>query len=255
MQGVHQFEQARQRLATINSFRLPAAQLLLADIHLQQGNNEQAKKHCERLIGQVGNLLAFTCMMNAEFAQQQSRDVFDKLRQLDMFAATASPQERQWYHETLSDMALQLGEPEIALSYLSKTPLHRSPISALLLWVEANMALDKHRQITETFHEIVPDINNLDDGLLLKWAMSERALGITGSQVQSRLAKNMEIRTWREDSSHAAQVANYFLLVEPNPTLALKFAKLNWQFAQASDDEALLKRAQHSYEVSKENGE
>ena len=59
----------------------------------------------------------------------------------------------------------------------------------------------------------------------------------------------MEIRVWREDSSHAAQVAMYFLDIEQNSPLALKFAEINWQYAQALSDRKLLERAR------KANGE
>jgi hypothetical protein len=89
-----------------------------------------------------------------------------------------------------------------------------------------------------------------DDGLLLKWAIAERAQGIVRSEVQTQLAKNMEIRVWREDSSHAAQVATYFLEIKPDYPLALKFAEINWQYAQSLDDKSLLERARQANEVS-----
>ena len=57
-------------------------------------------------------------------------------------------------------------------------------------------------------------------------------------------------RVWREDSSHAAQVATYFLEVEPNYALALKFAELNWQYAQNNSDKQLLERARQAKAVS-----
>ena len=59
----------------------------------------------------------------------------------------------------------------------------------------------------------------------------------------------MEIRVWREDSSHAAQVATYFLEVQPNYALALKFAKLNWEYAQTNNDKQLLERAQKAVDA------
>jgi len=96
----------------------------------------------------------------------------------------------------------------------------------------------------------MPNITKADDGLLLKWAIAERAQGIETSIVQSQLAKNMEVRVWREDSSHAAQVATYFLDIEPDYRIALKFAELNWKYAQALSDKNLLERARRANNVS-----
>ena len=44
LQGIHKFEQAKQHLNQIARFRSPAAQLLLADINVQQGNAKKAKE-------------------------------------------------------------------------------------------------------------------------------------------------------------------------------------------------------------------
>ena len=146
-------------------------------------------------------------------------------------------------------MSLQLGYPEAALEYLSQTEFEKLPISALLVWSNANFQLKNYEAVTTTLARNVPDIKKADDGLLLKWAIAERAQGITFSTVQSQLSKNMEIRVWREDSSHAAQVATYFLEIEKNYPQALKFAEINWLYAQALSDRKLLERAR------KANGE
>ena len=53
LQGIHKFEQAKQHLHKIARFRSPAAQLLLADINVQQGNTKKAKENCEKLVGQT----------------------------------------------------------------------------------------------------------------------------------------------------------------------------------------------------------
>jgi hypothetical protein len=160
------------------------------------------------------------------------------------------PAERQWFYEVLADMSLQLGNAEAALEHLSQTEFKKLPISAMLVWADAHFALNNYKAVSSGFSNSVPDILTADDGLLLKWAIAERAQGIVRSEVQTQLAKNMEIRVWREDSSHAAQVATYFLEIEPNYPLALKFAEINWQYAQSLDDKNLLERARRANEVS-----
>lgn len=250
LQGIHKFEQAQQHLKKINHSRSPAAQLLLADINMQQGNIKKAKEYCEKLVGQTSFLIAFTCMINADFSQNRDVKLLSKLSTFERYTSKARPAERQWFYEVLSDMALRIGNPEAAIKHLAKTNFEQLPISAMLVWADAHIALKNYETITSRLAAIVPVISTADDGLLLKWAIAERAQGIVLSEVQNQLAKNMEIRVWREDSSHAAQVATYFLEVEPDYPLALKFAELNWQFAQSLDDQDLLKRARQANGVS-----
>ena len=60
----------------------------------------------------------------------------------------------------------------------------------------------------------------------------------------------MALRTWREDVSHAAQVASYFLDIDYKPAIALKFARINWQAAQTRSDARLLARAESAVATS-----
>lgn len=250
LQGIHKFEQAKQHLNKIARFRSPAAHLLLADINVQQGNAKKAKENCEKLVGQTSFLIVFTCMVNADFSQHKDVKFLKKLSAFETYSSTVRPAERQWFYEVLADMSLQLGNAEAALDHLSQTEFEKLPISAMLVWAEAHFALNNYKAVSSGFSNSVPDILTADDGLLLKWAIAERAQGIVRSEVQTQLAKNMEIRVWREDSSHAAQVATYFLEIEPNYPLALKFAEINWQYAQSLDDKNLLERARRANEVS-----
>ena len=249
LQGTHRFEEAKQHLKQIAHFHSPAAYLLMADIATQQGDVKNAKENCERLVGKTSFLIAFTCMVNAEFSRNPQVKLLQKLKAFETYTSNARPSELQWFYEVLADMSLQLGYPEAALEYLTQTEFEKLPISALLVWSNANFQLKNYEAVTTTLARNVPDIKKADDGLLLKWAIAERAQGITSSTVQSQLSKNMEIRVWREDSSHAAQVAMYFLDIEQNSPLALKFAEINWQYAQALSDRKLLERAR------KANGE
>lgn len=250
LQGIHQFDQAQQHLAQVAHLRSPAAYLLMADIATQQGDVNRAKENCEKLVGKTSFLIAFTCMVSAEFSQNIDAKLIHKLNEFETYTSHARPTERQWFYEVLADMSLQLGNAEAALNYLSQTEFEQLPISAILVWADANFEMGKYASVTETFSLTVPDITKADDGLLLKWAIAERAQGITRSKVQSQLAQNMEIRVWREDSSHAAQVATYFLDIEQDFPLALKFAELNWQYAQSLGDKTLLERARRANGLS-----
>ena len=53
-----------------------------------------------------------------------------------------------------------------------------------------------------------------------------------------------------EENKKLSEYSALFLEVEQNYSLALKFAEINWQYAQASSDEELLERARQANDES-----
>lgn len=267
LQGTHQFNQAEALLTGMNMHRYAPALLLLADIKIQQGEAEVAKNHCQQLVGKTSYLLAFTCMLNAEFALNTNEATYQKLLSLRHLAKKsgakkANTDERLWYYETLAAMAFTLNKPEATISHLAKLDSQKLPVSALLLWSDAKLELVKPQDIIDKFTAIQTASrrirnrtgnstdNNFDDGLLLRWVKAERQLSLHDTEIQKQLADRMALRTWREDVSHAAQVASYFLDIDYKPAIALKFARINWQAAQTQSDARLLTRAESAVAAS-----
>jgi len=263
LQGTHQFSQAKAILNSIDTTNNAAVLLLLADINIQQGNPAAAKTYCQQLVGKTSYLLAFTCMLNAEFTLNTSTATYEKLLSLEGFAEKAhaeevSDSEKLWYYETLAAMAYTLNKPEATLLHLKKIDAQKLPVSALLLWSDAKLKLSKPQDVIERFTAIQAASNrtsnrtdkNIDDGLLLRWAKAERQISLHDTEIQKQLADRMALRTWREDVSHAAQVASYFLDIDYKPAIALKFARLNWQAAQTRSDARLLARAESAVATS-----
>ncbi|MBQ4830729.1 hypothetical protein J8L84_15740 [Alteromonas sp. MMG017] len=281
LQGTHQFSEAEAILNKIKSPLYAPALLLLADINIQQGAPAAAKNLCQQLIGKTSYLLAFTCILNAEFTLNTNTASYEKLLNLEAFAeksrvekpsiektrlenpnanntAQAAASERLWYYETLAAMAYTLNKPEATLLHLKKVDAQKLPVSALLLWADAKLKLSKPQDVIQRFTAIQAASNrtsystdkNIDDGLLLRWAKAERQLSLHDTEIQKQLADRMALRTWREDVSHAAQVASYFLDIDYKPAIALKFARLNWQAAQTRSDARLLARAESAVATS-----
>ncbi|NDW22630.1 hypothetical protein [Alteromonas hispanica] len=255
MQGIHKFDDAMSHLNTIDVSRSAAAQLLLADISIQQGNGNKAKQHCEHLLGKTSFMLSFGCVLNADFAISPSIEVYHKLKKFEQYSSlpssSSSPisssfenSEFIWFKETLASMALSVGQPELAIKQLAEFEIASLPISAIIIWADAHYASGQYGTITSTLERDVTDQSRLDDALLLRWVKAQKALGEDNTKEMRLLGERMKIRAWREDTSHAAQVANYYLDIDPQPELALKFAQLNWQYAQTEHDKALLERAE-----------
>jgi hypothetical protein len=251
MQGVHKFDDALQHLNTIDTAYSGAAQLLLADINIQRGQGDKAKQHCEQLMGKTSFLLAFGCVLNADFSIAPSEDVYNKLQKFERYSSLTNAEstnvaEYIWYRETLASMALALEKPNLAIQQLSEFTLSTLPVSALITWADAHYATGHYDTITTVLAQEISDISRLDDALLLRWVKAQKALNLGDTKEMRLLSKRMQIRAWREDTSHAAQVASYYLDVDYQPKLALKFARLNWEYAQTKHDEHLLKRAENA---------
>jgi hypothetical protein len=245
LQGIHQFEAAKARLSNIEAFRIPSAQLLLADIAIQQGDVNKAKTHCQQLVGQTSYIVSFTCLLNAEFTANPTQNTYEKLKQLKRFAKSIPQKEQGWFQETLAAMALSLGNASASANHLAMRPINTLPISALIIWADANIALSQYENVIDTFGNLAREKSSLDDALLLRWAHALTLSGKKDVAVSEALDERMKVRTWREDSSHAGQVALYYLDIAPNPRLALKFAEINWAHAKTPSDRRILERAQH----------
>lgn len=243
LQSRHEFNAAESLFDRVDVERSAPALLLLSDIYLQLGDANKAKRACQQLVGKVSHVMAFTCILNANFAASETHATYAQLQKLGPFVDDARPEEQIWYYETLASMALALTLPEEAVSHIQSIQAEQLPISALLTWADAKQALGQPQDVLAKFSDFTGHIERLDDGILLRWGLAEKQAGIAQSKVQQQLAQRMALRVWREDVSHAAQVAIYHLDIEPNPEIAIKFAKLNWQHAKAKSDSALLERA------------
>ena len=258
MQGVHKFDDALQHLSTIDTSHSGASQLLLADINIQRGRGDKAKQHCEQLLGKTSFLLAFGCVLNADFSISPSMDVYNKLQKFERYSSLTNTEatneaEYIWYRETLASMALALDKPKLAIQQLSEFTLSTLPVSALITWADAHYAAGHYDTIATMLDQEVSDISRLDDALLLRWVKAQKALNKEDTKEMRLLSKRMQIRAWREDTSHAAQVASYYLDVDYQPQVALKFARLNWEYAQTKHDEHLLKRAEDALSTKAAN--
>ena len=258
MQGVHKFDDALQHLNTIDTAHSGAAQLLLADINIQRGRGDEAKQHCEQLLGKTSFLLAFGCVLNADFSISPSVDVYNKLQKFERYSSLTNTEatneaEYIWYRETLASMALALDKPKLAIQQLSEFTLSTLPVSALITWADAHYAARHYDTIATVLDQEVSDISRLDDALLLRWVKAQKALNKEDTKEMRLLSKRMQIRAWREDTSHAAQVASYYIDVDYQPQVALKFARLNWEYAQTKHDEHLLKRAEDALSTKAAN--
>ena len=244
LQRQHRFQEAQKLLENTVAKARPAGILLLSDIALQLGQYEAAQAYCKQLFGDISHITVITCLLNAEFAETPAPAYYDKLRQLNDISPPDAYQTRQWVDETLAYMALSLDKPLAAIDHLRKFDVQQMPVSTLLVWADAHLASGQANAMIRALKQQPHDLSLLDDGVLVRWVLAEQQLGLKNTEAQQALSDKIQMRTWRKDAAHAAQVARYYLDITPNSEQALIFAKLNWQLAKSREDRLLLQRAQ-----------
>ena len=226
----------------------PSAWLLKASIHLVQTNFDDAKKACTKLLGNTGLIIVATCSL--EIASYTGA-LTQSYQQLSLIlnrenTQTYSVDEALWRVQVIADMALRLGKSKAAEQWLATALQHRKlvdmPLSFITLWADIQRELGNHQNISSQLSEILEQTRFKDDALLVRLAMSEKRLN-SNSDWQEQMTRRVQLRLQRQDCYHAADIARYFLYVEPSPEEALKWANINYQQAKLFDDEHLLEAA------------
>jgi tetratricopeptide (TPR) repeat protein len=211
--------------------------LLLANIYMIQGKQLLAKQHCTALLGQVSVITVSTCVLDVQSQQGKLLQSYQALQKItnnkDISLATA---------HVLSEMSYRLNNFKTALAYIEDVDLQRAPVSLIVLWADAQLALNNAPEVLSTLSDLLTDSSNLEDAILLRLAIAEQQLA-KSTQWQTRMQRRVALRELRQDTFHASDLAHYYITIQPNPDKALYWANINWQHAKMSADEQLLTQA------------
>ncbi|MDO6705584.1 tetratricopeptide repeat protein [Photobacterium sp. 1_MG-2023] len=253
-QHQHQFADAEKTLqkALKQSPDDSSARLLLASVMTIQGKFDAAKQQCLMLIDQAPMLITSACSLNASFHQLKHPDqqtaVYTQLASLSERFAVADETSAAWVMEMLAAMALDLNLPQAAIQHLALPVSPDRTISYLTIWAKAKLAAGEPDRVLSTLGNLVQSSALPDDALLLELARAEKrkhARSTWHQQVEARV----QLREQRQDISHAAFLAYYYLEISPVPGKALYWAKVNWQTNRLQTDQQLLSLAEQAMAV------
>ncbi len=245
LQHYHQFTQAQQILSQILTKQPQhvAAWLMKANIHMVQGDLAAAKKACLRLLGQSSLLLSSACVHEVNAEHGQVVQSYQQLKNIIKLAGVIPKEQNVWLKQILADLAQRQKLSQQALEHLAGIPLSQAPVSYLVLWADIQLAQQQHQEILKKLAPIVLTSDSFDDALLLRLALAEQYSTPATTLWKQRLSQRIKIRLQRNDTAHAADIARYYLDIEPDASKALHWAEINWQQAKMTADKYLLERA------------
>lgn len=239
LQRNHNFSEAAKKLSPLNS---PSSLILLASVYNNLGLHEKSAETCKKLASGNAHLVALTCMLDARFQQTPSAASYQKLQQLAAALGTRQSQDvKRWVNQTLAFMALSLERPDQALTHIEPISLNDAATATVSLWGQAQLALQNYSDLLSRLSPVAKEADELDDSILLLLATAEKQVG-TDTYWQTRAEQRISLRIWRQDWSHAAYIARYYLDVKPDEKKAQHYARINYDVAKGLEDKHLLKR-------------
>lgn len=241
-QHQHAFSVAQAALAEV--FRVDpqnqTAHLMAARIYLIQNDPTAARDACLSLLGHADLLTSSACALEVAGFNGQLQNSYTQLNKMVASQGLPQDQRKTWIIQILADMASRLERFDEAVALLDPY-LAGANLSYLSQWADAQLAAHAPQKVLAHLGAVVAQAPAIDDALLLRLAKAEQLS--QGDRWQAQLAKHIELRELRQDSQHAADLAQYYLDIQPNPGKALYWAELNWQVAREQSDEQLLLRA------------
>lgn len=245
-QHQHQFEVALSALDTL--FALDPThingRLLAARIEVVRNQPEVARAHCMALLGVADLYTTSACALEVASVAGDLDDSYKQLSQLTERGGLPEDERGPWLAQMLADMAARQGDYQAADAWLMQK-FTNADVSYLAQWADVQLNLDRPKRVIRKLEPIVKSSINVDESLLLRLAIAEKALG--GNHWQEQLANRIEVRVRRQDVQHANEIARYFLEIDPQPEQALRWAEINWSKAREPSDRELLTKAREVY--------
>ncbi len=219
-----------------------SASLMAARVYLALAQHPAAQQACARLWQQ--DLFLFSvCSFEVAGRKGGWSTSYPALVQLFERQTNVPPAINLWVRGILAEQAEQLGQIRAAQQWLSPI-LPEAPTSLWLKWADLSLQLGETKLV---FNELAVLQQNLGlaDSLLVRLVLAEQRRSDQGT-FAAELAQRIKVRIARGDTDHAADLAYYFLHIEPDASAALHWAELNYQSAKEPDDLALLEQSKRA---------
>ncbi len=244
LQKKHRFTEALQELETIGNNERLFAQVLLIEsrIHHIQGQYDKARQSCSQLLNQNLPLFAQLCLIETEALAGQPKKTYKLLNNFETQYTHSSKEVLNWYHQVAGTIARILNKTSDAQQHFSFN-LNQAPNSQWFQWADMALSNGNASLVLSKMQSLNNSDIELEDGLIIRMARAEKMLD-NNNELQTLAKQRIELRVKRNDQLHAADIAYYYLHIDPKPEQALYWAERNWQTVKEPADNELLMLAQ-----------
>ncbi len=239
-QYFHQFDQALDTLSELGENA--STDLLHASIYFTQGKFQQAHQHCKRLFGQVENLMALTCISQANSLQGELDKAYKVLTAAITHIPSNSSHSRSWAYVTLAEMAERKADYETAKVFYEKA-LEINPVDIPTRIAYADILLQENNSLktkTITLDYLHNDLLRLRYVRAINLIENNKAAEKNSEYL--KLKHRVEHYTEKNQHLHYDLLAEYYLYIKQDTGQALKWAKRHWQQQKTPRDARLLAR-------------
>lgn len=242
LQNRHDFSAALAMLGTVLAEEPHHAQAWLtrAVIELVQGDPAASRESCTQLLGHADALIVIACVGQADARAGRARASSRALEDALARTASATLEQRKWLLLELGDVAARLGSSTTAERHL-RAALALDPGDSATQVALADHLLDEGRPAEA---RSIVSAASPSDGVLLRRALAERALGQvewqgTARELESRFAESR----LRGAALHEREEARFALALRDDPTRALDLAQANFAVQREPADARILLEA------------
>lgn len=241
-QSNHEFSAALEDLARVlkSAPNNGQAWLTRATILQVRGEYAEAQRSCQRLSGLAAPFVTATCEAGVTSMTGRAPESYRALVQVLGQMDAATPAEKVWIETALAEIATRLGKPDSAERHFQRA-LRYDPADPYLKGAYADFLLDAKRP-ADVVRLLAKDVRI--DGLLLRVALAEQALGAPGlpARIASLEARFSAARA-RGDRVHQREEARFQNEIMKQPREALRLAQANWAVQKEPADARVLLEA------------
>jgi hypothetical protein len=204
-----------------------------AAIHTVQARYDEARRHCEKMLGLTTALMAQGCSLSVDSMTGKSKPAYDALLAELQKAGDATPPQKLWVQTRLGEMAQRFGDVALAEKHF-KAGLALGISDGYLLAAYADLLLDQKRP-----QEVIALLKDKtrSDILLLRLALAEQQLNSPAlNQHRDELAARFDAARLRGDKLHQADESRFHLQLLKQSKAALELAQENWQLQREPRD-------------------
>lgn len=236
LQSRHLFKQARVILEDLVKTDPDNRQawLTLASVAQVQGDLDTARHGCARLMGGMDALVAASCIGGLNAVSGHARGGYNIIQLLLSQESDKAITLRAWAEGLLADAARYLGDDKTAgLHY--QAALQLAPGDNFLLADYSDFLLDQNKP--QAVIDLVKAYRQSDTSflrLVLAEAMLKLPQADADTQEMARRFRDLELRG--DSQLYAREQARFVLILQHDPTRALKIAEKDWAIQRAPED-------------------